>query len=85
MKLETILRHDPPVLYQLANLNEHIGDTDQATEWYLQLLGVVPSDPGVLQKMGQLLEREGDKQQAFQYHFDVSFRSFEFFLIDQID
>lgn len=72
MKLETIIRHDPPILYQLASLNELVGDIDQATEWYLQLLGVVPSDPGILQDLGQLLEREGDKQQAFQYHFDVS-------------
>ena len=52
-----------------------MGDVDQAIEWYLQLLGLVPTDPVILQKMGTLFDDEGDKQQAYQYHFD-SYRYF---------
>ena len=63
------------VIYQIANLYELLGDIDQAIEWYLQLLGLIPTDPVILQKMGTLFDNEGDKQQAYQYHFD-SYRYF---------
>lgn len=63
------------VIYQIANLYELLGDVDQAIEWYLQLLGLIPTDPVILQKMGTLFDNEGDKQQAYQYHFD-SYRYF---------
>lgn len=52
------------------------GDVDQATEWYHQLVGLVPSDAGVLKRMGQMFEAAGDKQQAFQYTLDVSISNF---------
>ena len=74
-KLQTIVRNHAQVLYQIANLYELMGDMDQAVEWYLQLLGLVPTDPVILQKMGTLFDDEGDKQQAYQYHFD-SYRYF---------
>lgn len=49
-----------------------MGESAQATEWFLQLLGVVPTDAGILQRMGEMCDAEGDKSQAFQYHYDVS-------------
>lgn len=65
----------PQVVYQIANIYELIGDIDQAIEWHLQLLSLVPTDPAILQKMGVIFDQEGDKQQAYQYHFD-SYRYF---------
>ena len=47
----------------------------QANEWYMQLLGLVPTDPGILQKVGTIFDAEGDKQQAYTYHFD-SYKNF---------
>ena len=47
----------------------------QANEWYMQLLGLVPTDPGILQKVGTIFDNEGDKQQAYTYHFD-SYKNF---------
>ena len=44
-------------------------------QWYLQLLGLVPTDPGILQKVGTIFDNEGDKQQAYQYHYD-SYKNF---------
>ena len=49
-----------------------MGESAQATEWFLQLLGVVPTDAAILQRMGEMCDAEGDKSQAFQYHYDVS-------------
>ena len=49
-----------------------MGESAQATEWFLQLLGVVPTDASILQRMGEMCDAEGDKSQAFQYHYDVS-------------
>ena len=48
-----------------------MGEPAQATEWFLQLLGVVPTDATILQRMGEMCDAEGDKSQAFQYHYDV--------------
>ena len=50
-----------------------MGESAQATEWFLQLLGVVPTDASILQRMGEMCDAEGDKSQAFQYHYDVSY------------
>lgn len=48
-------------------------DTPQATEWFMQLIGIVPTDPSILSRLGELYDNEGDKTQAFQYYFE-SFR-----------
>ncbi|KAJ8026952.1 Intraflagellar transport protein 88-like [Holothuria leucospilota] len=50
-------------------------DTPQATEWFMQLIGIVPTDPSILSRLGELYGNEGDKTQAFQYYFE-SFRYF---------
>lgn len=71
LKLHSIVGAEPQVLYHVANLQELLGDFEQANEWYQQLLGYVPSDPGILHKVGDL--HVGDRQQAFQFYFDVSF------------
>ncbi|XP_065350191.1 intraflagellar transport protein 88 homolog isoform X2 [Cloeon dipterum] len=70
LKLHSIVGPEPQVLYHIANLQELLGDFEQANEWYQQLLGYVPTDPGILQKVGDL--HVSDRQQAFQYYFDSS-------------
>jgi intraflagellar transport protein 88 len=60
-----------------------LGDATQSTEWFLQLLGIVPSDANILQRLGQMHDAEGDKSQAFQYYYDV--RSYDLhFAVDVI-
>ncbi|XP_015769439.1 PREDICTED: intraflagellar transport protein 88 homolog [Acropora digitifera] len=54
---------------------EMLDDKNQAIEWYMQLVSVVPTDPSVLSKLGELYDSEQDKSQAFQYHFE-SYRYF---------
>lgn len=34
VKLQTVLRHQPEVLFQIANINEELGNDDQAVEWF---------------------------------------------------
>lgn len=46
-------------------------DPNQAIEWLLQLITVVPTDPHVLSKLGNLYDTEGDKSQAFHYYSEV--------------
>lgn len=46
-------------------------DPNQAIEWLLLLISVVPTDPHVLSKIGQLYDNEGDKHQAFHYYSEV--------------
>ena len=46
-------------------------DTAQATEWFMQLIGIVPTDPAILARLGELYDNEGDKSQAYQYHYEV--------------
>ena len=58
-------------MFQIADIYEQLEDTTQATEWLLQLLGVVPTDASILNKLGEIYDNEGDKSQAFQYHYDV--------------
>lgn len=36
VKLQTVLRHQPEVLFQIASLNEELGNDDQAVEWSIQ-------------------------------------------------
>lgn len=48
-----------------------MGDPNQAIEWLLQLISVVPTDPHVLSKLGKLYDNEGDKSQAFHYYCEV--------------
>ena len=33
MKLQAVLRHQPEVLFQIASINEEMGNDDQAIEW----------------------------------------------------
>ena len=47
-------------------------DTPQATEWFTQLISIVPTDPAILSRLGELFDNEGDKSQAYQYHYEVS-------------
>jgi intraflagellar transport protein 88 len=72
-KLHAILRNSAQVMYQIADIYDQLEDTPQATEWLMQLLGIVPTDASILQKLGEVYDNEGDKSQAFQYHYDVSF------------
>lgn len=47
-------------------------DPNQAIEWLMQLISVVPTDSHALAKLGELYDSEGDKSQAFQYYYEVS-------------
>lgn len=46
-------------------------DPNQAIEWLMQLISVVPTDSRALSKLGELYDSEGDKSQAFQYYYEV--------------
>lgn len=46
-------------------------DPNQATEWLMQLISVVPTDSRALCKLGELYDGEGDKSQAFQHYYEV--------------
>eukprot|EP00069_Balaena_mysticetus_P015419 bmy_09225T0 len=50
-------------------------DPNQAMEWLMQLISVVPTDSRALSKLGGLYDSEGDKSQAFQYYYE-SYRYF---------
>lgn len=52
--------------------HDQLEDTAQATEWFMQLIGVAPTDTSVLARTGEIYDNEGDKSQAFQYYYDVS-------------
>ena len=58
------------VLYQLADVNELLGDRQKAAEWFIQVLSVVPSDAGVLIRLGQLCDVDGDQAHASHYFLD---------------
>ncbi|XP_062614116.1 intraflagellar transport protein 88 homolog, partial [Saccostrea cucullata] len=60
-KLHAILRNSPQVMYQIADLHDQLEDTAQATEWFMQLIGVAPTDPSVLARTGEIYDNEGDK------------------------
>lgn len=46
-------------------------DPNQAIEWLMQLISIVPTDSQALAKLGELYDTEGDKTQAFQYYCEV--------------
>lgn len=50
---------------------ELMEDPNQAIEWLMQLISVVPTDSHALAKLGELYDSEGDKSQAFQYYYEV--------------
>jgi len=58
------------VLYQLADVNDQLGERQKAIEWFIQLLSVVPTDAGVLRRLGHLCDADGDPGQAFHYYTD---------------
>ena len=61
--------------YVILNWNcpryELMEDPNQAIEWLMQLISVVPTDSRALSKLGELYDSEGDKSQAFQYYYEV--------------
>lgn len=56
-------------------------DPNQAIEWLMQLISVVPTDSRALSKLGELYDSEGDKSQAFQYYYEVSIILFSFYFL----
>lgn len=56
-------------------------DPNQAIEWLMQLISVVPTDSRALSKLGELYDSEGDKSQAFQYYYEVSVILFSFYFL----
>lgn len=38
-KLHVVISNHPEVIYQIASLNEMIGDLEQAIEWYVDVCG----------------------------------------------
>ncbi|XP_023386483.1 intraflagellar transport protein 88 homolog [Pteropus vampyrus] len=75
LKLHAILRNSAQVLHQIASIYELMEDPNQATEWLMQLISVVPTDSRALCKLGELYDGEGDKSQAFQHYYE-SYRYF---------
>lgn len=61
---------------------EILEDPNQAIEWLMQLISVVPTDPHVLSKLGKLYDKEGDKSQAYHYYYEV-FAFCYFLLIEE--
>ncbi|OXB81362.1 UNVERIFIED_CONTAM: hypothetical protein H355_001579 [Colinus virginianus] len=59
----------PNMLLKLSY--EIMEDPNQAIEWLMQLISVVPTDPHVLSELGKLYDSEGDKSQAFHYYYEV--------------
>lgn len=58
------------VLYQIADLNDLVGDPT-ALEWFNRLIGRVPTDPNALARVGSLYARDGDDVQAFHYYLEA--------------
>ncbi|OXB57385.1 hypothetical protein ASZ78_011020 [Callipepla squamata] len=78
LKLHAILGNSAQVLHQIADIKlsyEIMEDPNQAIEWLMQLISVVPTDPHVLSELGKLYDSEGDKSQAFHYYYE-SYRYF---------
>ena len=51
---------------------EMLDDVNNATEWYMQLVSLVPTDPTMLARLGEIYEAMNDKSSAFQYNYEVS-------------
>jgi intraflagellar transport protein 88 len=58
------------VLYQIADLNDLVGDPS-SLEWFNRLIGRVPTDPNALARVGSLYARDGDDVQAFHYYLEA--------------
>ena len=64
-KLQTIVSSSPEVIYQIANLNELMGNSKAALRWYQILLTKLsggsntkgPTDPNILARMGTICAR----------------------------
>lgn len=75
-KLQTIVSSSPEVIYQIANLNELMGNPKAALRWYQILLTKLaghtnmkgPTDPNILARMGAICNREEDDHQALHYY-----------------
>jgi len=78
-KLQTIVSSSPEVIYQIANLNELMGNSKAALRWYQILLtklagghgghgGKGPTDPNILARMGAIYARDEDDHQALHYY-----------------
>eukprot|EP00388_Colpodella_angusta_P038696 GDKK01045226.1.p1 GENE.GDKK01045226.1~~GDKK01045226.1.p1 ORF type:complete len:350 (+),score=46.13 GDKK01045226.1:63-1052(+) len=63
------------VLYQIADLNSRMGDSN-TIDWYPRLIGRVPTDPGALASLGKLFARERDQSQAYHYFLE-SYRYYQ--------
>ncbi|RDD37238.1 Intraflagellar transport protein 88-like protein [Trichoplax sp. H2] len=70
LKLHGIIRNDPMILVQIAELYEVLDDFHQAIDWYTQVLTLAPTDASLLAKLGALYDSQGDKSQAFQYYLE---------------
>lgn len=75
-KLQTIVSSSPEVIYQIANLNELMGNSKAALRWYQILLTKLsggsktkgPTDPNILARMGAICDRDEDDHQALHYY-----------------
>ncbi|CAD2215502.1 intraflagellar transport protein IFT88 [Angomonas deanei] len=65
-----VLVDSSEVLYQVADINDLLGDPS-TLEWFSRLIGRVPTDPNALARMGSLYAREGDETQAFHYYLEA--------------
>ena len=71
LKLHSILKNSPQVIYHVADLHDKQDDVSAACEWFMQLISLVPTDPRLLQRLGEMYDGENDRPQAFHYHFEV--------------
>ena len=71
-KLNVLLKNHSLSTYQMANLYEITGDTDQSLDWYQKLLAFVPSDCSLLNRLSDIADSEKDKHQSFNYLHEVS-------------
>lgn len=69
-KIQTIISI-PETIFQIANINENIGNTKQALKWYQIILTKLPTDAGVLTRVGSIFFREDDEQQALHYYLEA--------------
>ncbi|KDO26432.1 hypothetical protein SPRG_08235 [Saprolegnia parasitica CBS 223.65] len=79
-KLHSIVSTNTEVIYQIANLNDMMGNYRQAVKWFNILLSCFGSskcvaDPGVLARLGQIHNKDDDETQAFHFHLE-SYRHF---------
>lgn len=66
--MQTIVSSSPEVIYQIANLNELMGNPKAALRWYQILLTKLagnsnlkgPTDPNILARMGAICNRVKD-------------------------